>query len=156
MHRYKVAALFLIGAGLVACSALKSNVAVPAQHPEELPKGRPMCSAEDCHGRTHEDLPFARFDHSRSFAEGGHRNEAYQQGKVCAMCHEQSFCNDCHVTRSELKPSEKDSTGTYRIYPHRGDYLTRHRIDARVDPMPCFRCHGNPKSSKACVACHGK
>jgi hypothetical protein len=156
MHKLKTTALFLFGLGFAACSGLKSNVNVPAQHPEALSKGRPTCSAEACHGSNNEGLPFARFDHSPSFSEGAHRNEAYQQGKVCAMCHEQSFCNDCHVTSSELKPSAKDPTGSYRIYPHRGDYLTRHRIDARVDPMPCFRCHGNPKASRACTACHGK
>ena len=156
MHRYTATAVLLIGVGLAACSALKGGIEVPAQHPESLPKGRPTCSAEDCHGNTNEGLPFSRFNHTPSFAEGGHRNEAYQQGKVCAMCHAQSFCNTCHVTSSELKPSDRDSTGTYRIYPHRGDYLTRHRIDARVDPMPCFRCHGNPKGAKLCAECHGK
>ena len=156
MARFRTTAVLLLGIGLVSCSILKSTHQVPARHPEELPVGRPLCSAESCHGRANEGLPYARFDHSASFAGGGHRNEVSQQGRVCAMCHEQSFCNDCHVTRSELKPPERDATNSYRTYPHRGDYLSRHRIDARVDPTSCMRCHGNPKSSKACVACHGK
>lgn len=156
MKRPHSATVLLFVLGLSACAALKGGVEVPAKHPEELPKGRPTCSAESCHGTTNEGLPFARFDHSPSFAEGGHRNEAYQQGRVCAMCHAQSFCNDCHVTRSELKPSDRQPTDSYRTFPHRGDYLTRHRIDARIDPMPCFQCHGNPKSSKVCARCHGR
>lgn len=156
MSRVKITAMVLVGVGLAACSALKGSHQIPAAHPEELPKGRAVCSAESCHGRANEDFLYARFDHSPSFAEGGHRTEARQQGKVCAMCHEQSFCTTCHVTASELKPSERDATGTYRLYPHRGDYLSRHRIDGRVNPMSCFQCHGNPKSSKACAACHGK
>lgn len=156
MTRLNTTAALLIAFGLTACAALKGSYNVPAAHPEQLPKGRPTCSAESCHGVTNEGLPYWRFDHTVSFAEGVHRNEAYQQGRVCGMCHEQKFCNDCHVTRSELKPSDRNPSDTYRVYPHRGDYLTRHRIDARVDPMPCFRCHGNPKSSKACTPCHGK
>jgi hypothetical protein len=25
--------------------------------------------------------------------------------------------------------------------PHTGDYLSRHRIDGRLDPVSCRRCH---------------
>jgi hypothetical protein len=38
--------------------------------------------------------------------------------------------------------------------PHRGDYVTRHRIDGRIDPTACFRCHGSPKRAKLCASCH--
>jgi hypothetical protein len=70
------------------------------------------------------------------------------------MCHQTSFCNDCHATRVELKPSERHKTETYRRMPHRGNYLARHRIDGRVDPTSCFRCHGNPKTARTCSPCH--
>jgi hypothetical protein len=137
---------------LGACATLRSNYTVPASHPEKLEKGNPICS--ECHESQKGAIPYQRFDHRSGWGES-HRQEASQAEKLCAMCHEQSFCNDCHVTRSELKPALKNQTDTYRALPHRGDYLSRHRIDARVDPTSCFRCHGSPKSSKTCAPCHG-
>jgi hypothetical protein len=35
---------------------------------------------------------------------------------------------------------------------HRGDYLTRHSIEARSDPVLCQRCHG----ISFCTACHNQ
>lgn len=138
---------------LSSCAIFKSGYSVPTRHPEELSKGRPVCS--DCHEAGKGAIPYARFNHTATFG-GNHRNEAYQSAKMCSMCHDQSFCNDCHATRVEVKPSAKDPMDTYRSTPHRGDYLSRHRIEARVDPTSCFRCHGNPKASKTCITCHGK
>jgi hypothetical protein len=71
------------------------------------------------------------------------------------MCHQQQFCDECHGVRVEEKPSAKNKTSTFRRTPHRGDYLSRHRIDGRVDPTSCFRCHGNPKTAETCAPCHG-
>jgi len=72
-----------------------------------------------------------------------HRQQGYQQSEtLCANCHQTSFCNNCHATRVEMKPSLKNQAETYRQMPHRGDYLSRHRIDGRIDPTSCFRCHG--------------
>lgn len=150
------APVLVFGVLFLGCAALKGAYSVPARHPEDLPGGRPLCSAADCHQGSREPLPYARFDHTAAFADGSHRAEAYQQSRVCAMCHGQAFCNDCHSSRVELKPSAKDPTGTARRAPHRGDYLSRHRIDARLDPTSCFRCHGNPKSAQTCARCHGK
>ena len=100
------------------------------------------------------NCPIERYVHTADFGKS-HRPEATQGEAVCAMCHQTSFCNDCHATRVELKPSLKNQTETYRSMPHRGDYLSRHRIDGRVDPTSCFRCHGNPKSARTCANCHG-
>ncbi|MBI5015849.1 MAG: cytochrome C [Deltaproteobacteria bacterium] len=141
---------------LGGCAALKSSYVVPREHPEELGRGRPLCSAADCHQGSRDPVVYQRFDHTTAFAEGGHRGEARQAERLCQMCHAQSFCNDCHANYVELKPSNKSPTDSYRRTPHRGDYLSRHRIDGRVDPTPCFRCHGNPKSSTICADCHGK
>jgi len=138
---------------VAACASLQSRSSLPARHPDAaeldvLPK---VCT--DCHeGDT--GLAYERYVHTADFGRN-HRAEAYQGDAVCAMCHQTSFCNDCHATRVELKPSLKNQSETYRSMPHRGDYLSRHRIDGRVDPTSCFRCHNNPKSSKTCARCHG-
>jgi hypothetical protein len=71
------------------------------------------------------------------------------------MCHQQSFCNDCHATYVELKPSIKNQDATYRRSPHRGDWLSRHRIEGSLDPTSCIRCHRNPKTATTCAPCHG-
>jgi hypothetical protein len=143
--------LLLSLVGLGACATLQGSWRVPAQHPEELPAGRPSCI--ECHEARTEEFPYERFNHSIFFMEN-HRQEAKQAEQVCRMCHATSFCNDCHATRVELKPSERQQTENYRRMPHRGDYLTRHQIDGRVDPTSCFRCHGNPKTSRSCAPCH--
>jgi hypothetical protein len=156
MHRWTLivaTTLSLAGLLLFACTSAEKRYTLPDQHPEEIAsKGRPNCL--DCHERDDGVIVYADFVHTPDFTKL-HRFQAYQNPKVCAMCHQQSFCNECHVTRVELKPSILRQTDTYRRLPHRGDYLSRHRIDGRLDPTSCFRCHGNPKSSKNCNPCHG-
>lgn len=149
----KIFAAVLIAAGLVAaCAQAPKRYTVPDRHPEALAPGRTNCL--ECHDRSDNTIAFADLVHTPDWTST-HRSRVYQNEQVCAMCHTQSYCNDCHVTRSELKPSIKNQAETYRNTPHRGDYLSRHRIDARLDPTSCFRCHGNPKASKTCVPCHG-
>lgn len=137
---------------LAACATLKSTYPVPASHPEDVGEGRPTCT--DCHESSDDHFNYRRFNHSPLFAEQ-HSKLAYQSEAVCSMCHATSFCNDCHATRVELKPSIKNQTENYRRMPHRGDFLTRHRFEARLDPTSCFRCHGNPKTATSCAPCHG-
>lgn len=138
---------------LAACATLKGNYELPAKHPEELQKGkRPVCT--ECHEARSEQIPYERFNHTAWFADS-HRQEASQGEQMCAMCHQTGFCNDCHATRVELKPSDKNPTDNFRRMPHRGDYRSRHIIDGRIDPVSCFRCHGNPKTAVSCRSCHG-
>lgn len=140
--------LFVLGF-LAACATLQPDYPLPSRHPEELEPGLPRCTA--CH-EEEGTLVYTRFNHTATWE---HRRVAVQQETVCTLCHAPSFCNDCHATTVELKPSDRRHTETYREMPHRGDYLSRHRIDARVNPAPCFRCHGNPKSDERCARCHG-
>jgi len=138
---------------VAACAGLQSNSTLPAKHPNAAELGTMPKNCINCHERG-EELAFERYVHTADFGKS-HRPEATQGEAICAMCHQTSFCNDCHATRVELKPSLKNQTETYRNAPHRGDYLSRHRIDGRVDPTSCFRCHGNPKSARSCASCHG-
>lgn len=137
---------------LSACAVLRDDTGLPARHPFELDAGRPLCSG--CHEARGEAVNFVSYDHTPYWADN-HRQPAYQGERLCSLCHQTSFCNDCHATRVELKPSLKLQSDTYRRLPHRGDYRSRHFIDGRIDPTACFRCHGNPKSAATCRACHG-
>lgn len=138
---------------LAACAAQK-GYRMPTSHPQifELGERREFCTK--CHGFKKEPLDFERYNHTALFTES-HRLVAYQDERVCALCHSQSFCSDCHATRVELKPSLKNQTKNFSRMQHRGDYLARHRIEGRMDPTSCFRCHGNPKSAQTCLPCHG-
>jgi hypothetical protein len=124
---------------------------LPLIHPDE---GEDLRQCLDCHDSEESDFPFERFSHGLFFAER-HAGSARGHKAVCAMCHQERYCSDCHGLRQGLKPSLKNSTDGRRRMPHRGDYLTRHRIDGRIDPTACFRCHGSPKKAKLCAPCHG-
>jgi hypothetical protein len=152
MRKKMILALAVLGA-LAACAGVKGGYELPARHTAELAEGkRPICT--DCHEARSERIPFERFNHTLFFADS-HRQEARQHAQLCSLCHQPSFCSDCHATRVELKPSDKNPTDTYRRLPHRGDYRSRHMIDGRIDPTACFRCHGNPKTAITCKSCHG-
>lgn len=139
---------------LVACSLLTPAWLPPPQHPPEaeLGEGRPQCT--ECHEARSEHVAFELYNHNPVFVTQ-HREVAYSSSNLCSMCHRDSFCSDCHASKSELKPSLRDPTGVDRFYPHRGDYLSRHRIEARLDPVSCVRCHGNPRAAQTCAPCHG-
>jgi len=138
---------------VAACSGLRGYTP-PARHLSEADLGEKPMVCTNCHEARSEYVDYERYVHTADFGRN-HRFQAYQSEEICAMCHQTSFCNDCHATRVELKPSLKNQTETYRTMPHRGDYLARHRIDGRVDPTSCFRCHGNPKAANTCTRCHG-
>lgn len=157
MTKHKILAALMMAALLAllaACAALDSGRSLLFTHPSAEDLGAKPKTCSDCHEGT-DPVPFARFNHTPFFADN-HRQEAYQYEQTCRGCHQPSFCSDCHATRVELKPSIRNSTDTDRRMPHRGDYLSRHRIDGRMDPVSCFRCHGNPKTARTCAPCHGK
>jgi hypothetical protein len=139
---------------VAACAGLQSSYAPLARHPSSDDLGESPKVCTDCHDARDENVAYEIYVHTADYGMN-HRFQAYQGEAICAMCHQTSFCNDCHATGIELKPSLKNQEEPYRPMQHRGDYLTRHRIDGRVDPTSCFRCHGNPKSAKTCVRCHG-
>lgn len=153
--RWVVLSIFFLGGLIVACSTAQPESRYFNSHPtpDDLGVARPsVCT--DCHEDPDQTLVWDQFNHTASFARQ-HDFAASRNGAVCSMCHQRNFCSDCHATRVELKPSLKNQSDTYRQMPHRGDYLARHRIDGKVDPTSCFRCHGNPKTAETCSRCHG-
>ena len=145
---------FLIGVALLsACALFSPETSYMAHHPEALPQGRPICS--DCHEAQQLKgalKPFASFNHTDSFVKE-HRFAAGRDARVCAVCHATSFCNDCHATKTEIKPSVKLGDRPDRELIHRGDFLTRHRIEGKLDPSSCYACHGRA-NNELCMTCH--
>jgi len=156
MHKHiglTIGVVFLL-VGLMACAALDSGSERPFRHQSAEDLGESLTKCTNCHDARGETLAYGSFEHDATWTQT-HKSQAYQHEGICAMCHQTSFCNDCHATNVELKPSIKNQGDPSRQMPHRGDYLSRHRIDGRIDPTSCFRCHGNPKAAQNCVSCHG-
>jgi hypothetical protein len=149
-------AAYILGAALLAllfgCSAVSKTPSVPPKHPEELPTGRVNCL--ECHENvsTGAMKPYATFRHSQVFISS-HGIYARQGQNLCASCHAPAFCQACHAGKEEIKPNVKMGDRPDRVSPHRGDYTVTHRMDARLDPGSCFRCHGNKNDAK-CRQCH--
>jgi hypothetical protein len=132
------AAVFLI-AGLMHIEASAEYL----KHPVEVVKA--VCS--ECHPDKWHDM-----DHDAGWYKI-HRFRSVQRESVCGACHKESFCADCHADKEEIKPSDKYKDSPLREMPHRGDYLTQHKIDGKINPASCFRCHGRGNNRK-CGLCH--
>jgi hypothetical protein len=140
--RYLKASLFA-AALLVALLASWSVSDAAAKHPIKVQK--PICSM--CHAEK-----WGVNDHTVDWIDR-HRFSAAADEQVCNLCHQRSFCMDCHADKEEIKPSDKHPDSPLRHLPHRGDYITQHMIDGKINPAACFRCHGR-QNNERCRACH--
>ncbi len=138
---------------LSGCSVLSTSPSVPPRHPEDL-AGTTRVDCRECHSdlSTGALKAYDSFRHTTVFARY-HGNYARQGQNLCASCHGPSFCQGCHARKEELKPDARQADRPDLALPHRGDYIVQHRLDGRMDPGSCFRCHGNRNDAK-CRACH--
>jgi len=137
-----------MGLALVLCTlyACANTDSIIRKHPETL-EGITACS--ECHEST-----LGAMNHQATDFYKRHGSFSTNNPQVCATCHQQSFCSDCHSHKEGIKPSEKFFIDApERNLPHRGDYLTQHRIDGRVNPVACAKCHGR-QNNERCAACH--
>jgi hypothetical protein len=132
----------LIASILYACA---NTTSIVRTHPEKV-VGLTDCS--ECHTDS-----LKAFNHKAVDFFEKHRHYAQQQRLACAACHQESFCSDCHAHKEEIKPSDKHADSPERALPHRGDYLNQHRIDGRINPASCVKCHGR-QNNERCKTCH--
>ncbi len=144
----------ILGLGLLtACALLSPQTSFARTHPEGVEGSRPLCS--DCHGTEAMKgglKTYSSFDHTAAFVKN-HRFQANQDSATCASCHAPSFCADCHGAKVSMSPSVKLANRPDREMPHRGNYLILHRMDGKIDPTGCYKCHGRSNNDK-CAACH--
>jgi len=96
------------------------------------------------------EKPVATFRHAGDFLKT-HGSLAKPSAASCAACHDQTFCAECHsATTVAGKPSLIFPEEVQRDTIHRGDFISRHQIEAGGDPASCLRCHG----PKFCDSCH--
>jgi hypothetical protein len=147
----------LVLAGLLlafsGCSRMQTLPSLPASHPEALSAGQQVSCAE-CHEDQQKGTmkPYDSFSHTRTFVKN-HRFYAASDDRLCATCHKVSFCSDCHTNKVEMKPSLRYGNRPDREMQHRGNFLTLHKIEGKLDPASCYRCHGRGNDER-CVACH--
>ncbi len=79
-----------------------------------------------------------------------HGVKATQNQKVCAQCHSQNWCNDCHDPSQTMTFEARNPDAFQREMVHRGDFVTRHSIEARSAVATCQRCH----QPSFCDSCH--
>jgi hypothetical protein len=143
----------VIVTSVAACAPFSGKASIPSSHPEKLPTGRPVCS--DCHAENQSVAGakgYDAFNHDANFV-ANHRVIAGQNNRVCAVCHAESFCADCHAVKSEIKPATMFGNRPDREQIHQGDYITQHRFDGRADPTGCYSCHGR-LNNDTCRQCH--
>lgn len=146
-------ALIALFITLAACAGMKEIPNLPDAHPETLAIGQQV-NCTECHEEQQKGTmkSFATFSHSPSFVKN-HRYYAATDDHLCATCHKSSFCSDCHTNQVEMKPSVRYGYRPDRIMPHRGNFMTMHRIEGKIDPASCQRCHGRANNER-CIACH--
>ncbi len=117
------------------------------EHRQAYDEGR----CEQCH----QDLsrfplkPLSNFAHKGDFLRG-HPQLARSKPQSCATCHDQQFCSDCHAKTVAVKVETKLPERWDRLFVHRGDFVARHTLEVKADPVTCQRCH----STTFCSNCH--
>jgi len=139
-----------------------ANEASPAKGAQSTSTSHERCMS--CHRKDfrkidckscHPDLienptrPVAMFSHDANFRTR-HGTLARGDEAVCNHCHRQSDCADCHSRLNVQTPVSRQSERVDRDLVHRGDFVTRHAIEASADPNRCLKCH----TTAQCTGCH--
>ena len=98
-----------------------------------------------------EQAPLSMFAHKGDWLR--RHGEAAQAGGegVCGHCHKSSTCAECHASTRPFPSSQGHLDRPGREAHHRGDFRTRHAIEARLDPQSCRKCHDVQTD---CASCH--
>ncbi|MHB8846494.1 MAG: cytochrome C [Nitrospirota bacterium] len=137
--------LLLLPVLVLTVYATLTQAGTVVKHPVEV-EVPVICS--ECHQDWRSSM-----DHTAEFGKFRHRFVAAQNKQSCGICHAESFCSDCHAHKEVLKPGEKFKDAPERAIPHRGDYLNQHKIDGKINPASCVRCHGR-QNNERCRTCH--
>jgi len=143
------------------CDKCHGGLNQDGAHGEVYPE-KPVCL--DCHQADldrgdcllcHEDRSFASqvpktfLRHDLSFLRR-HGEAATRQAVVCAQCHSQASCAECHDQGQPLGVATRRPDAIDRGVIHRGDFLARHAVEARLEPTRCVTCH----TTSSCEGCH--
>jgi hypothetical protein len=143
----------------------KCHGKLPETGDKQMPPPPPMAACTSCHYHQqefaearcmpcHVDLkgykPETAFKHEGNWL-AAHGSLARPSAESCVACHDQTYCANCHS--SATTPALLSTIFPERVeaaFIHRGDYVSRHMVDAAAQPASCRSCHGTP----FCDACH--
>jgi hypothetical protein len=77
-----------------------------------------------------------------------------QQALLCNSCHTQSDCQTCHDLSQNLSIEKRRPERVESHHFHRGDFMSRHAIEASSQSAVCANCHA-PQTCDACHAARG-
>ncbi|MDH5492764.1 MAG: hypothetical protein OEY14_12495 [Myxococcales bacterium] len=120
---------------------------VQACHAEELDALRCDRCHSDLHRYRMDDLDFVR--HAPGFLRR-HGGMARADEALCTACHEPSHCSNCHAPSTGIPLELVEPPAALRDFVHRGDFISRHPMEARLERGTCQRCHG----VAFCEGCH--
>jgi hypothetical protein len=117
------------------------------EHQEEWQRG----TCAPCHdpGDLAKIMPQSFLRHDGDFARH-HGRLATSQKSLCQSCHAQANCDVCHDTTQDLTVERRRPEAIERNFIHRGDFLSRHAMEAQASPARCLSCH----TPQTCDACH--
>ena len=116
------------------------------QHQAEFAQAR--CTP--CHVDLKGLSPESSFKHQGDWLHL-HGPLAKSSAETCAQCHDQTSCTSCHSPQTAAAlPAKLFPEEVGRAFIHRGDYVSRHSVEANANPASCLRCHGN----EYCQTCH--
>jgi hypothetical protein len=96
---------------------------------------------------------FTEFSHTGDFVRRDHGRLAKNSAETCAQCHDQTYCAACHATATNaVRPELRFPENVTSDFIHRGNYASRHHLDAQRDPASCMKCHGQ----QFCESCHAE
>ncbi len=122
----------------------------------------PMELCYGCHGIVHSDLKVAADDcgvchpqgmnlvpssHTDDFKSRTHPDEAKKKLAICEMCHQPSFCANCHTAKQVIAKSH--GMGKYENKEVRTKWRKIHGKEAMAKE-DCWVCH----SKQYCFDCH--
>jgi predicted CXXCH cytochrome family protein len=145
------------------CTPCHAGVALGS---DKQPRFPPMQQCFSCHehkaqweraecGPCHERadvqkvLPETFLRHDEGFSRH-HAAAATARGEMCATCHTKAQCDDCHDVNQGLQVERRRPEALEANFQHRGDFMTRHAIEAERDSAQCMRCH----TARSCDDCH--
>lgn len=130
---------------------LADELSLPQVHPRNTERKIQPCTT--CHADdTIGQKPIRVFNHTSDW-KTKHAFRGYIDRDVCQSCHQDSFCAECHMAGSSLKPSRKYADKPFLHFPHQGNYLQKHKIEGRLEPSSCYPCHGR-RNNSLCRRCH--
>jgi predicted CXXCH cytochrome family protein len=118
-------------------------------HAHERVREQRVCSA--CHVNLIEEgtLPASHLVHEGDWLRE-HGTRAASAGDLCAACHGERFCADCHGAAVPALPARARLDDPLQASVHRAGFRARHALEARAAAGSCTTCH----SQATCADCH--